>query len=285
MAEQAIYECDFDATDIAPASGFALPLPNDWYDVVLTNAEVKNTADNSGRRLIVTMKVIDGEFASRQIYESYNIKNKSEGAERIGKEGASALFHAIGILKPGDLRRLLNIPFQAHTKIKAEIKEVPGTSISPAVKGYPARNEVNGHRSAAAGAAERGMNPQQSVPSTAPTMAPSMPPSRPPAPAAPQAPQTPAPMAMPVQQVPNVQPAPVYQAAPPMTAPVPVTTAAPLQAPQAAPVEQVAAPVYVQPPVINAPAPWAKPAAPVAPVVEQAPVQYAEQVQDADIPY
>lgn len=180
---------NFNAQTVAPNSAFE-PLPAGWYNVKITDSEMKPTKAGDGSFLALTMEVLDGQHAGRKVFTNLNLDNKNPVAVKIAYEQLSALCHVTGVIQCNESQQLHGIPFQAKL------------SVRPAGE-YDASNEVKGFRdqygrdpkdiiagnAPAGGAAALGA-PQPPTAPTAPTAAP----TAPAAPAAPAAPSAPAPV-------------------------------------------------------------------------------------------
>ena len=124
---------NFDATQIQPQTGKPDPLPTDWYNVIMTDSEMKPTKDGNGGFLEVVLKVMDGPYAGRQMYDRLNLYNQNEVAVKIAQETLSAICHAVGVFQVRESSVLHGKPFMA----RAVEKDAEG--------GYDAGNDVKGY--------------------------------------------------------------------------------------------------------------------------------------------
>lgn len=257
-------QLDFNAQNVAPATGTPDPVPAGWYNVVMVGSERKPTKAGDGAYLECTFKVIDGPYAERQLWERLNLWNGNPVAVEIAYGELSAIAHAVGVLQVQDSQQLHGLPLKAKVKYKAADPE----------GGYDASNEIGAYRNInePVEVVSQLANPATGAPAAA------APPSMPAMPAAaptPAAPAAPAPGAQPGGQ-PWAQPPGSPAAAPPAAtqqpglppATVPPATVAPPQPaaqPAAQPTPAAAAPAAPASPEVQAaqtaPPPWQQPPA------------------------
>ncbi len=168
----------FDPSTVDPQTDFAV-IPPGKYSVLIERAEVKVTKKGTGHLISLEMKVLDGQFIGRKVFDNINIQNPSQQCVEIGMRTLSALGRALGLQTITDTSQLLNQVVVAHVKVKDE------------------QNSVRTY-SAAGGVAPA--TPAPVTPVVAPVTAPAA------------APVGPAPVAAPVQQtfVANTAPAAHY---------------------------------------------------------------------------
>lgn len=173
---------NFNAQTVAPNSAFD-PLQPGWYHVKIVDSEMKPVnPPKTGSYLSLTMEVIEGPAAGRNLFLNLNLENENPVAVRIAYEQLSALCYVTGRIRCDNSQDLHGIPFQA----KVTIRSASGN--------YDASNDVKGFRNAqgmdpkdiATGggvATAQGAPPVPGAP-TAPSAAPSAAPAAPTAPAA-----------------------------------------------------------------------------------------------------
>jgi len=120
----------FNVEDVEPAK-FDL-LPDGIYDFDVTKIAIEPTKDGTGKRLNVELTITTDGFAGRKIFDGINIRNKSEKAEAIGREQASALFRSCGV---GGSDAAALAGKSGRCKIKTQ----------PEQNGYEARNVVKAY--------------------------------------------------------------------------------------------------------------------------------------------
>lgn len=126
---------NFNASSVEPTVSFQ-PVPDGWYNVMITESEMKPTKDGSGAYLELGMKILDGDHAGRMLYDRLNIQNKNPVAVEIAYRTLSAICHVTGVLQLQDSQQLHGIPFQAKVVVR------------PASNGYDASNDIKGYRDA-----------------------------------------------------------------------------------------------------------------------------------------
>lgn len=121
------------------------PLPSGDYMCVATASTWKDTAAGNGNRYLqFDLKVIDGEFENRPLWDRMNLQNKNATAVKIANGQLASLCRAVGVLRPKDSGELHNKPFVARVELE-ERKDRPG-SYSNRIKGYYA---ASGHKAPA----------------------------------------------------------------------------------------------------------------------------------------
>ena len=279
---------NFDATNVAPDTGFGDPIPAGWYNMRVVESELKPTKDSASTGnayLAVQLEVIDGEYAKRRVFTNFNLKNTNPVAQEIAYKQLSALAHAVGVLVVQDSQQLHGIPFKAQVKVReGSVKNTEtGEKYEPSnvINQYKNINENVGASAAAPGAPGGGL--PNGFPAVGAVPGPSAPagfPAFTPPVAAPAAPAfVPPPVAPPVAPPAAVFPPDGWLVHP--QSPVhfykgtEVLDEASLRARYAAPAAAPAAPAFTPPPVA---APVAAPAAaPVAAAPVAAPAAPAGQ--------
>ena len=105
--------------DADQAEEFSNVLPNGSYPVVITDAEYK-PANSNPENHVISLEMAITEAGSPydgwKVYDTYNVVNKNEMAERIGHSDLKKLCKAVGVSRfdePGDL---VGCSFLATTK-------------------------------------------------------------------------------------------------------------------------------------------------------------------------
>lgn len=109
----------FDASTVDPQQSFE-PIPADWYNMMITESELKPTKNNDGAYLSMTLKVIDGQYAGRVVFDRLNLQNKNPVAVEIAYKMLSAYCHATGVIQVQDSQQLHGIPFKARVVVKTD---------------------------------------------------------------------------------------------------------------------------------------------------------------------
>lgn len=165
----------FNANDVPPDKKFD-PIPAGWYNVMIVDSEIKPNSAGTGNYLQLTVRVVDGQFAGRQIFDTLNISHPNAVAQDIAQKKLSAYCHATGVMQLNDSQQLHGIPLA----VRVTIKNDPTGQYDP-------RNEVKAVKSV-----NEGPGPSPTI--GAPMSAPALPPvARTAAPAVPHVPQQAAP--------------------------------------------------------------------------------------------
>ena len=139
-----------DDTAIAADHGRPAPIPAGEYMLELTEKDFKDTKDGTGTMLNCKFRVVEGEFEGRLIFTNFNIKNRSEQAQRIGIGQLKGFCIAAGVpwdVVKADTSSLLHQPFLATV------------GFSKTTDAYPdPRNEIKAFK-APAGVAPAGKAP------------------------------------------------------------------------------------------------------------------------------
>jgi hypothetical protein len=242
---------NFNAHNIKPNEGRD-PVPSGNYPVVIEDTIEKPNSKGTGSYLEIKMRIIEGQYNGRFVYDRLNLKNPNQQTVDIAQSTLSAICWCTGRMQINDTRDLHNVPLQAIV-IKRKRSDMPDVDTNE-VRGYKdARGNDPGGLAGnvAQPQAQPAWAQQQYTPTPAPAQpAPYQPPQQAPyphvetpppvtypqatqAPAQPQQwqqpPQAPA-QPYPPQPAPNG--APPQQPAPqaPAPAPVPAATPYPTQA-------------------------------------------------------
>jgi hypothetical protein len=124
----------FDATSVDTTQREFENLPEGDYELEVEASEIKDTADNTGKRLALTYRVVSGEFENRKIFGGINIVNKNPQAQEIGQKELASLCRAVGLTSIEDSEELHFKAF--HAKLGLSKKRVVGD------KTYEPRNEI-----------------------------------------------------------------------------------------------------------------------------------------------
>ena len=214
----------FDATTVEPNTGPPPAMPTDWYNVMITESEMKQTKQGDGGYLEIVLKVLDGPHAGRLAWDRLNLYNPNPVAVEIAQKTLSAICHAVNVFQVQDSVVLHGIPMMARIVYKPAEGQYDESND---VKGYAKIGDKESKNAAGTVLTTPGAGAAPSVPA-APAGAPSAPPwggtpaAPAPAAAAPPAPTTDAPVVEPTFT-------------PPVAAPTPPAAPAPGAAPSAPP--------------------------------------------------
>lgn len=139
------------------------PIPEGEYVLEAVEAEEKQTKDGTGSYINVKFEVVRGEYAGRLLWNIFNVNNKSEKAQNIGRQQLVAWASACGKPDADDTDKLLGKTFRAEVKIE---KGTGGYSDQNRIKTFLFEKEEKAAKSAppkaapkAAPAAGKGPNP------------------------------------------------------------------------------------------------------------------------------
>jgi len=130
----------FNAAAVAPSQPLD-PVPGDDYQLMITDGEIKPTANGSGKRMVLEFTIADGPFKGRKIFDGLNVENASAQAQEIAQQQLSAICHATGVIQLTDIQQLFNKVFTG--KIGLDPKRADKDDPS---KIYEARNTFKGAR-------------------------------------------------------------------------------------------------------------------------------------------
>lgn len=128
-------QINFDATQVAPNTGFE-PVPEGWYNVAISESEVKPTRDGEGAMLVLKMAIIDGPHANKPIFTRLNIQNKNQQAVDIAYGELSSICHVVGVYQVADTSQLHGIPFQVKVTVRKGTDDKGNSFESNDVKAY-----------------------------------------------------------------------------------------------------------------------------------------------------
>ena len=109
----------FNSADV-PAEEKLAPIPVGWYKAMVVDSEVKPTSGGNGVRVNLQLKVIDGPYANRVIFDGINHTNPNETAQKIGRARISAYCVAMGVPAFQDTQQLHGIPVEIRVKIEKD---------------------------------------------------------------------------------------------------------------------------------------------------------------------
>lgn len=123
----------FNAKDNEKMGGFE-PIPAAWYIAEITKTEMKDTKAGTGKYLTCMLKVLEGEFKGRYLFNLLNLVNPNQVAVEIAQKELASICEACGIDEIEDSTELHGIPMAVRVIIKA------------ASASYPAKNEIKAYK-------------------------------------------------------------------------------------------------------------------------------------------
>ena len=94
------------------------PIPEGEYTLKALEAEEKDTS-TGGTMIKAKFEVVKGDYAGRWVWQNFNIVNKSEKAQKIGRQQLVAWATACGKPDADDTDKLLDRPFTAVVSVEA----------------------------------------------------------------------------------------------------------------------------------------------------------------------
>lgn len=130
------------STDDLPQSERSYDLlPDGWYNVTITKADLGTTKAGNGQKIDIRYDITGPTHQGRVLFGALNIRNPSQKAEEIGRQQLGEIMRAVGLAKVQDTDELIGKSLAVKVKTR------------PAENGYEARNEVSGFKAIAGGMA------------------------------------------------------------------------------------------------------------------------------------
>jgi hypothetical protein len=107
----------FDATTVDPTSSFEL-LPPGRYVAQIVSSELRPTRDGAGQYLWLELDVLEGECASRKVFDRLNLVNANPQTVELAQRTLSAICHATGRMQVQDSQELHLIPMTLDVTLK-----------------------------------------------------------------------------------------------------------------------------------------------------------------------
>lgn len=123
----------FNAKDNEKMGGFE-PIPEAWYLLEITKSEMKKTNAGTGSYLTCQLRVLEGEYKGRYIFNLMNLDNPNPTAVEIAQKELASICEACGLDEIEDSTELHGIPMAC----RVVIKEGSG--------GYPPKNEIKAYK-------------------------------------------------------------------------------------------------------------------------------------------
>lgn len=132
----------YNPEDVEASTGFE-KIPLGDYPAIATECEVVDTKDGTGKIVKFKFQIIEGDQKDRVMFKNFNIINKSEKAQAIGRSELKAFAVTVGKPHATDGAELLNIPViiairdQKNNPDYQEIKEINPYGVSAPSKASP----------------------------------------------------------------------------------------------------------------------------------------------------
>ena len=157
----------FNAAEVAPETGRRTVIPTGDYRAMIVDSDVKPTK-TGGEMIVLTVQVLDGQYAGEQITDRLNIVNANPKAVAIAQGRLSAICHAVGVLTPNDTVELHNKPFSIRVEVKPDsFVGDNGETVNierSEIKAYKAEGAGNVQQPTAPAAAATPASPSNSTP-------------------------------------------------------------------------------------------------------------------------
>lgn len=140
---------NIDFSKVEASTGVQPALPTGWQNCVVEESEHKPTSNNAttGNELIaIKVKVLDGPYAGRVAFKTFNYKNQNAQAQDIGWGEMKALNDALGIVQPLDTVEWHMKPIKVHFKYKPARTLPDNTTTGEPGKSYDEGNDINGFK-------------------------------------------------------------------------------------------------------------------------------------------
>lgn len=131
-------ESVFDPTKVPEREGGGdfTPLPVGWYDVTITEGDIKATKAGTGSYIKLRLDVEGPTHQGRVLFTNFNIRNPNPKAEEIGQQQLSEMCRAVGLARLTDTDELVG----KRMTVKVTVKDDPQYGPGNEVKGYKARS-------------------------------------------------------------------------------------------------------------------------------------------------
>jgi hypothetical protein len=98
------------------------PLPDGWYAVTISEADVKTTKAGTGNYIKLRLDVTGPTHQGRVVYTNFNIRNPNPKAEEIGNQQLGELMRAVSMPRLEDTDQLIgcSLSVKLVTKSSAE---------------------------------------------------------------------------------------------------------------------------------------------------------------------
>lgn len=146
------------------------PIPVGVYKVQVIESKIEDTKSGSGQMLVLTLEILDGEYANRRLWDRLNIQNQNPQAQQIAQRALADLCLAIGITQLRDTDELQFKPLDVKVGIRQDktgqygpqntVRYAVGAKTAPAAGNAAPRQAAPAARGpSAAGGAKTGAKP------------------------------------------------------------------------------------------------------------------------------
>lgn len=104
------------------------PVPPNDYKVIITKSEFKKTKAGTGHYLSLQMKIIEGEYKGRILFENLNLDNPNPTAVEIANKALNTICKACNKVGVQDSEELHGIPMIATVAVTEATKTRPASN-------------------------------------------------------------------------------------------------------------------------------------------------------------
>lgn len=123
------------ADDLPKGDRDFAPIPDGWYAVTVSEADVKKTKAGTGSYIKMRLDVTGPSHQGRVLFANINLRNPNPKAEEIGAQQLGELMRAVGLPRLEDTDQLIG----RHVSVKVVTKES---------EQYGSQNEIKAYKSA-----------------------------------------------------------------------------------------------------------------------------------------
>ena len=96
------------------------PIPVGSYKVQAIESKIEDTKSGSGQMLVLSLEILEGEYANRRLFDRMNIRNDNPQAQSIAQRALADLCLQIGITQLRDTDELLFKPMTVKVGIRQD---------------------------------------------------------------------------------------------------------------------------------------------------------------------
>ncbi len=122
----------FNAHEVEPQKAYD-PIPAGEYTAAIVGSKFVPTKDATGSFLELTLRVLEGDYTGRKLFDRLNLDNPNAKAVQIARAQLSAVCRATGVMQPGDSAALHDIPIRIVVR---QVKRRDNGDISNEIRGY-----------------------------------------------------------------------------------------------------------------------------------------------------
>jgi len=101
------------------------PLPSGKYNAQIVKSEYKETKKKDGHYLSLQLKILDGTYKDRVLFENLNLDNPNPVAVEIANKALNSICQACGAVGVEDSEELHGIPMMIKVRLKPKTATQP----------------------------------------------------------------------------------------------------------------------------------------------------------------